>query len=79
MTRKLAIFFASCTAAGAFAGLWSGTQWAASAFRDHPGLGGRLRINDTHVYAPWQWLVWRSTWPPPRPCPSGSPVPSTKR
>ena len=64
MTRKLVIFFISCAAAGAIAGLWAGTQWAASAFHHHPALGARLRINDTHVYAPWQWLVWRSTWPP---------------
>jgi type IV secretion system protein VirD4 len=68
MNRKLIILFAVCVAVGAMSGLSVGTQWVASGFRHAEALGWRVRLGSgrelVHVYPPWQWLVWRSTWPP---------------
>lgn len=64
MSRKLIIFFIACVLIGTLVGLWAGTQRVAGMYDHLPALGERLEIAGWHLYPPWQWLVWRRTWPP---------------
>jgi type IV secretion system protein VirD4 len=68
MPVKLIILFTTCVLVGVLAGMSAGSQWVGSTFNHVEALGWRIRFgsgrNITHVYLPWQWLVWRSTWSP---------------
>lgn len=68
MSRKPARMVAAVSVSvGALAGLSAGSQWVGSTLNHDPALGWRLIMGDgrngTHLYLPWQWLIWRSSWP----------------